>query len=290
MKIGYPCINRSIGCTANSTFRLANYSNEKLTNTIRNNLYCLEKILQYNIEKGFFFFRISSDTIPFASHPTCNIDWISLFREQFQSIGRFIKEQEIRISMHPDQFTLLNSPRTEVMNRSIEELLYHARLLDALELGRDAKIQIHLGGVYGDKKTATQRFIENYRRLHEIIKKRLIIENDERLYSLGDCLAIHEQIGIPVLFDSFHHQCFNAGESLRKAIRLASQTWDDVDGILMVDYSSQEEGKRVGKHAETIDPALFEQFLIETAGLQFDLMLEIKDKELSALKALELAH
>ncbi len=290
MKIGYPCINRSIGCTANSTFRLANYSNEKLTNTIRNNLYCLEKILQYNIEKGFFFFRISSDTIPFASHPTCNIDWISLFREQFQSIGRFIKEQEIRISMHPDQFTLLNSPRTEVMNRSIEELLYHARLLDALELGRDAKIQIHLGGVYGDKKTATQRFIENYRRLPEIIKKRLIIENDERLYSLGDCLAIHEQIGIPVLFDSFHHQCFNAGESLRKAIRLASQTWDDVDGILMVDYSSQEEGKRVGKHAETIDPALFEQFLIETAGLQFDLMLEIKDKELSALKALELAH
>lgn len=191
--------------------------------------------------------------------------------------------------MHPDQFTLINSPNPDVITRGVKELSYHALLLDTLELGNSAKIQIHVGGVYGDKHRAITRFIHNYYKLPDDIRKRLIIENDDRLYNLADCLSIHKKTGIPVLFDNLHHLCFNSGEPNRNAMERASLTWTDDDGILMVDYSDQQRGERAGKHAESIDMILFEDFLKESDGLQFDCMFEIKDKEISALKALEMA-
>lgn len=86
MKIGYPCINTSIGCTANSTFRLKNYSEENMVEKINNNLDCLEKILNYNVEKGFLFFRISSDLVPFASHPICTFNWRGYFKKRFREM------------------------------------------------------------------------------------------------------------------------------------------------------------------------------------------------------------
>lgn len=289
MKIGYPCINRSIGCTANSTFRLGSYSEERLFHALENNLSCLMKILEYNAEHGLLFFRISSDLVPFASHPVCTSDWAKAFRSDFSRIGDFIKENDFRISMHPDQFVLLNSPSESIVQKSVWELEYHARVLEALGLVQDAKIQIHVGGVYGEKPAALERFCENYALLGAAVKRRLVIENDERLYSLSDCVALSRAVGVPVLFDSFHHSCLNNGESLGDAISLAASTWNKKDGLLMVDYSSQEPNARLGKHAETLDARLFREFLSETKGLNFDVMLEIKDKEKSALKALKMA-
>jgi UV DNA damage endonuclease len=287
MKLGYPCINRSIGCTANHTFRLANYSKEKLIETVDKNFSCLEKILHWNAANGFFFFRISSDIVPFASHPVCRFKWETHFADRFLSIGRFIKKNKIRISMHPDQFVLINSPDQDIVKRSIAELKYHAKVLDAMKLDQSAKIQIHVGGVYGDKESAIQRFVSNYKKLPLDMRRRLVVENDERLYSLKDCLSISAQAGIPVLFDSFHHECNNNGESIREAAMLASKTWKKKDGVLMVDYSSQETGRRKGAHCQSIDLKHFRGFIKETQGMDFDLMLEIKDKENSAKKALK---
>lgn len=288
MKVGYPCINRSIGCTANSTFKLASYSEERLIKTVKNNLECLAKILRYNVENDLLFFRISSDLVPFASHPVCKFDWMNHYKLQFKEIGEYIKKKDIRISMHPGQFILINSIKEKVVQRSINELDYHCKVLDAMGLDITSKIQIHVGGVYGDKPKAIERFVERYESLSESIKKRLVIENDDRLFSLKGCLYINQLTGIPVVFDSFHHECLNSEESVRDAIMKAQTAWKDKDGSLMVDYSSQKEGERRGKHATTIDLSLFKNFIDETKGLEFDIMLEIKDKEKSALKAIKL--
>ena len=288
MKIGYPCINRGIGCTANSTFRLASYSEERLVQKVENNLDCLFKILQYNVQNGFYFFRISSDLIPFASHPVCTFDWAGHFRGRLRKVGEFIKEHDIRISMHPDQFVVINSLKDDVVERSVWELEYHCTVLDKMALDSTAKIQIHLGGVYGDKRSAMDRFIERYSSLSKSLKSRLVIENDDRSYSLEDCLSVHEKISIPIIFDAFHHQCLNNGETLRQGLQLSASTWQESDGIPMVDYSSQQRGQRPGSHAKTLNMANFKKFLHETKGLDFDLMLEIKDKETSAFKALKI--
>jgi UV DNA damage endonuclease len=283
MKIGYPCINRSIGCTANSTFRLRNYSEENLIQKASHNLSCLKKILKFNVQNHLLFFRISSDLVPFASHPVCQFNWAHHFKDEFKKIGTWIKTCQIRISMHPDQFVLINAQKKDVVQRSIKELDYHCRVLDTMELNSSAKIQIHVGGVYGDKEKSIKRFIENYKNLPNKITKRLVIENDHRSYSLKDCLFIHEKTSIPIIFDTYHHECLNNGESLREALTKAQKTWKSIDGKLMVDYSS--EGAKIGAHSETINIRLFKKFLKQTKGLDFDVMLEIKDKEKSALKA-----
>jgi len=288
MKIGYPCINRSIGCTANSTFRLKSYSEERLIESVKNNLECLQKILEFNKENELLFFRISSDLVPFASHPVCKFNWQDFFERDFKKVGNYIKKNNFRISMHPDQFIVLNSNKEKVVERSVRELEYHCDVLDLMELDKSAKIQLHVGGVYGNKKKAMKRFAENYDKLDQCLKDRLCVENDDRSYSLSDCLELNQMIEIPVIFDTFHHECLNNGETIKEGIELSQKTWKKEDGILMVDYSSQEIGEREGKHIESIDESLFREFLIETKDMDFDIMLEIKDKEKSALKAVRI--
>lgn len=285
MKIGYPCLNRTIGCKADRTFRLKSYSEERLIETVANNLACLEEILGHNVAMRVLFFRITSDLAPFASHPVCRFDWQGHFREQFARLGAFIREHDIRISMHPDQFTLINSLDEAIFERSRRELLYHARVLDAMGLDRTAKIQIHVGGVYGDKEASIARFVERYRMLKPEIVDRLVVENDEKCYSLQDCLAIHRRTGAPILFDAFHHSILNHGEDLPACLEMVAPTWDSRDGIPMVDYSIQAWDKPAGSHAESIDIEDFRSFLVRSRPFDFDVMLEIKDKEASAMKA-----
>jgi UV DNA damage endonuclease len=289
MKIGYPCINRTIGCKADRTFRLRSYSEEKLIETVAHNLDCLERILHRNVEQHILFFRISSDLVPFASHPICRFDWPGHFRDTFARIGDFIRTHGIRTSMHPDQFTLINSRDEAIFERSCAELLYHARVLDALGLDRSARIQIHVGGVYGDRDASLQRFVTRFARLDPTIRARLAIENDEKSYGLQDCLRLHGATGLPVLFDTFHHALLNHGEDLPAALGLACPTWSAEAGIPMVDYSTQAAGKPVGAHAPSLDAEDFRLFLARSRPFDFDVMLEIKDKEASALRAVALA-
>ena len=288
MKIGYPCINRTIGCTSGRTFRLKNYSEERMAATVGNNLRCLAAMLRYNAANDILFFRITSDLIPFASHPVCDFDWPGLFEGEFREIGDFINGRGMRISMHPDQFVVLNSRDEGVRERSVAELIYHVQVLEALGLDRSAKIQIHIGGVYGDREKSLKRFVSRYGELDRALLDRLVIENDDVSYTVGDCLRVHSETGIPVLFDYFHHRLNCSGEGTGEALADIGRTWRPHDGIPMVDYSSGTgDGSR--RHAASIDPDDFNRFLKETEKMDFDVMLEIKDKEASALKAVELA-
>lgn len=285
MKIGYPCINNRIGCTANTTFRLKNYSKDNLIEKVTNNLNCLKQILKFNVKNNLLFFRISSDLVPFASHPVCKFNWVKHFKKEFNEIGDYIKKHKIRISMHPDQFVLINAKDKDIVKRSIKELDYHCNVLDEMGLDSTAKVQIHVGGVYGEKDKSIQRFIENYRKLSKKIRKRLVIENDHKSYSLKDCLSINKKIGIPIIFDTYHHECLNNKESYKIAITKAKKTWKKKDGKLMIDYSN--EGNKKGSHSISINIKEFKKFLKKTKGMDFDIMLEIKDKEKSALRAIK---
>jgi UV DNA damage endonuclease len=290
MRIGYPCINRTIDCTANSTFRLKSYSETRLKDSIKNNLVCLQKILQFNLEHKLLFFRISSDLVPFASHPINKLNWQKFFREDFEEIGEYIVKNRMRISMHPDQFTLINSLKKEIFERSKKELIYHAEILDLMKLDESAKIQIHVGGAYGNKERSKEKFITRFNELDDSIAQRLVIENDDRLYDLNDCIKINAQTQIPILFDVFHYKVNNSTTyTTEDSLKYSVKTWNKKrDGIPMVDYSSQEPNGLPRQHAETIDLDDFNLFLKKTKLFDFDVMLEIKDKEKSAMKAIEL--
>ena len=289
VKIGYPCINYSVPCRSNRTFRLASYSKERVITTVRGNLACLHSVLEYNAINGILFFRISSDIIPFASHPVCTFDWQHEFGEEFCALGDIIREHGMRISMHPDQFVLINALDPGIVERSVSELEYHAAVLDVMGLDESAKIQIHIGGVYGNRTASLARFVEHYRILPPAVQRRLVIENDDRSYTVKDCTKISRKTGVPVLFDSFHHEVNSSGGTVADNLRIVSLTWDGHDGVPMVDYSSQEPGKRRGNHAHTLNPNHFRQFLQEIRGFDLDIMLEIKEKEKAASKALALA-
>ena len=284
MKIGYPCINLSLDCRSSRTFRLASYSEDRMRLCIDNNLLCLSKILQYNLQQELMFFRITSDLIPFASHPVCTFPWQRVYEPAFHELGHLIRAKGMRVAMHPDQFVLINSLREDVFERSVRELFYHAEVLDLLGVDETAKIQIHVGGVYQDKARSIRRFIERYRTLPDDIKRRLVIENDERLYDVQDCLEIHRATGIPLVFDVFHFHCNNRGDAIGSIFPKVHQTWRKKDGIAIVDYSSQDPAKRPGAHAATVDMGDIRAFLRAVRGFDFDLMCEIKDKEKSALR------
>ena len=194
----------------------------------------------------------------------------------------------MRISMHPDQFTLINSISGDIYERSVRELQYHCDVLDLMELDRSHKIQIHVGGVYGNKTESSDRFIKRYQELDRKITSRLVVENDHKSYSIEDCLSIYKETNIPVLFDFFHHTLNNNGESLPEVLRETGNTWGNEDGILMVDYSSQDTGKPRGGHANSIDLDDFQKFFDVSIPSDFDIMFEIKDKEKSVLKGLEM--
>ena len=285
MKIGYPCINRSIGCSSNKKFRLANFTREKFNETVRNNLNCLDKIVDYNVENNMLFLRISSETIPFASHEVCTLDWKKIFKNELNNIGIKLKENKFRVSMHPGQFTLLNSPNEKIVEKSLAELEYHADFLNAMGLDNTAKIQIHVGGVYGDKDSAIKRFINTFGIASNKIKSRLAIENDDYHYSVKDCLRINKETNIPIILDNLHLECLNDGESLIEAYNIIKGTWSKEDGIPMLDYSSQQKDARIGKHTEHLDSNHFKEFIDIMQNQEFDLMFEIKDKEKSVLEA-----
>ncbi len=279
-------MNESLDCTSATTFRLASYSEERLVQTVEKNLACLRRILEYNLEHGFLFFRMSSELVPFASHEINTYNWQQHFQMTFRRLGDFIKKHGMRISMHPDQFVVLNSPDERIVRNSIAELVYQATVMDLMGLDSTAKLQIHAGGVYGDKPSALKRFIQTYQTLPENVKARLVVENDDRLYSLRDCLELNAETGIPILFDNFHHECLHHGEPMAEALQLAAGTWHPQhDGVLMMDYSSQSPGDRKGKHVTSIETDLFREFLTHLHGLDVDIMLEIKDKEASCLRA-----
>jgi UV DNA damage endonuclease len=290
MYIGYACLSIEPSLPKYKSCILKNATPEKLIDLIGHNLSVLEKQLEYNVKNHIKLFRMTSDLIPFGSSEINNIQWESFFKEQWDRLSRLIDHSGMRVSMHPGQYSVLNSPNEDVVYNTILDLTYHQRVLDALQTSNQSKIILHIGGVYNEKEVAMERFVANFKKLDRKIKNRIAIENDDKSYTVEDVLGISSQTGTPVVFDTLHHEVNppQSQKDLYEWMDLCRVTWKKQDGVQKIHYSQQAKGKNPGAHSDTIYIEEFLEFYKGMPDLGRDMMLEVKDKNLSAIKCMNL--
>lgn len=288
MSIGYACLTVGVENTNFKSCILKNASEKNLEQLVKHNLKSLENIIDYNIKNNIKLFRISSDIIPFGSSNLKNFLWKEIFADELKTIGNKIKDSRMRVSMHPGQYTVLNSVYENVVKRAVEDLEYHKNFLEALEVDNSNKIILHIGGVYGDKKSAMERFCINYKNLDISIKNRLIIENDDKSYNISEVLQLGSKLAIPVVYDNLHNKinCFDKSKDDSYWINKCAKTWKNQDGIQKIHYSQQDKDKKSGSHSITISINEFMEFYKELDNKNIHIMLEVKDKNLSAIKCI----
>jgi UV DNA damage endonuclease len=281
--LGYVAIALAIESATNRTCRLKNATPDRLRALIEGNLCELGRVLAYNVEQGIFLYRASSEMIPFASHPVNAVPWWEEHAERFARMGELIRSSGQRVTMHPGQFTVLNSPRAEVVKSAIEELAWHVRLLDALGTGPASKIILHVGGTFGDKAAAMARFASVAADLPEGWRARIVIENDEHQFGPEDVLELSAKTGLPMVYDNLHDLVYSKrDDGPSRHLRDVFATWKGRDGGPKVHYSEQAEGGRVGAHSDRIAVGPFLRFLEQTPeDIPFDVMLECKHKDLA---------
>jgi len=286
MAIGYACITIGVPGSGMSRCNLKNATKENIRAIISSNLSALEKMVDYNIQNNIKLYRISSDIIPFASHSINQIRWWEEEKERLKHIGMKITKAGMRVSMHPGQYTVLNASNTQVVQNAFQELIYHEKFLNTLGMDERNKLILHIGGVYGNKAMAMNAFINNYYLLPEEVKDRLIIENDDKNYTIQDVLSIYNEIGTPVVFDTLHHKCNAPKEILSEPlwIKKCELTWKRCDGRQKLHYSEQKKEGAAGSHSDTIFLLDFLEFYQGLYNNDIDIMLEVKDKNLSAVK------
>jgi len=251
---------------------------------IRNSL----RILIYNKATDIKVYRFTSKIIPLATHPLVqHWDYCSELKDEFIEIGNFVKENGFRVSAHPDHFTLINSPKEHIFYESLKDLEYHANIFEAMGLEEAKyKLVMHVGGVYKDKKTSMQNFKNNFHRLPDRVRKRIILENDDKSYTASEVLELCKELSIPMVFDVHHHKCVNNGERIEDLLEEIFHTWEGESWPPKIHFSSPKSEKDFRSHADYVQLEEFLQFL-QAARLinrDFDVMLEAKNKDNALLK------
>ena len=272
---------------------------------LRTSLEYLRTILEYLDRHDIRMYRMATAMAPYASHPDLPQfhRQVEECQEELAEVGALANALSVRLSTHPGQYTVLNSESPAVRAAAIAELEVQAALLDAMGLGPEAVVVLHVGGAAGGHEAGADRFLAGFEALSERARARLVLENDDRVFGLGAALAVARRAGVAVVFDVHHHACHNPdGIDDREALELALGTWPA--GVTpKIHFSSPrldigEKRTRVGRrvertpllpdlrlHADLIDPVAFKSFLRHTAaGLDFDVMLEAKGKDLALIR------
>lgn len=284
-RLGYACINMTLKdkCTSR-TMRLKTFEEKGLayvSELALQNVLDLKDVIQWNEDNGINFFRMSSDVFPWQ----CRYDLEDLpdfqaIQQTLTEIGLMVKKYDHRITMHPGPFNVLASPNANVIQRTVRELTDHAVVMDLLGLSYTPynKINIHVGGAYGDKDNALDTWCRNFELLPDNVKCRLTIENDDKAnaFNVLDLMTIHNRVGIPIVFD-YHHHTFNTGGLTHKeAFEIAYDTWD---GIVPAFHISEPR--------DEVKPRSHHDFIVnkvDTFGKDVDLMFECKQKDIALLK------
>lgn len=249
------------------------------------NLQDTLKILDYNIKNNIQVYRLSSDSFPWFTHYSFSdlpkFDTIKLL---LQKIGKFIKDNDIRVSYHPGPFNVLGSENSSVVSKTIDELNKHSELMDLIGLEQSTyyPINIHINTTQPTREDAAKRFCDGFQLLSDSCKRRLTVENDDKLsqYSVKILYdLVHTKIGIPIVFDSLHHKLGPQDQTMEEALRLALSTWKTKPLTHMASSIRNEDPKGLERaHADYIyEP-------IETFGLEFDIEIESKAKDMAVLK------
>jgi UV DNA damage endonuclease len=266
----------------------------------------LRDLFTYLNERDLRMYRMSSSLAPYATHPKLSgfANQLAECRNELLQCGQMAHAYGLRLSFHPSQYTVANSPHAATLALSLADLTLQADLLNAMELNAEAVVVTHIGGIFGDKLEARERFATNILALPERVRRRIVLENDDTRFSVSDTIWVHERTGMRLVFDNLHHRLNNpANLRVREALSLCLATWP-TDQIPKVHFSSprtewlvesgdQEDLPRLratrwSRHSDYINPFEFIDFIETAHGLRdFDVMLEARAKDLAVLRLRE---
>ncbi|CAG7649721.1 UV DNA damage repair endonuclease UvsE [Paenibacillus allorhizosphaerae] len=275
--------------------KLERIAGENIHNTLR--------LLKHNRAYEIEMYRMSSRLIPLIGHEMLK-EWnpIPELRDVFSELGTYAKEHRMRLSFHPDHFTVLSTPRKDVLANSFADLDRHVQMLEAMGLDESAKCNIHIGGAYGNKETAAKRFIDNFLSMPERIRRRITLENDDKTFNALETLEVCEDVGVPMVLDLHHHDVNPCGESAEALWPRIAETWrletEQADLSVSeeqaplppkIHVSSPKSDKDVRSHADYVDASRLMDFLRAIAPLtpRLDIMLEAKRKDEALLQLME---
>jgi UV DNA damage endonuclease len=295
--LGYACINMTLSEQPKSKRITTNRSMIKRTFKAKGlpyaselallNVLDLEKIIQWNEDNDIKFYRMSSDIFPWASeYEFEQLPDFEAIAASLKRSGDLARKYGQRLTTHPGPFNKLTSPREQVILNTITDLENHARIFDLMGLPRTpyAKINIHVGAHYNDKQMAINNFCRNFDRLSDSAKSRLTVENDDKasLYSTKELYEeVYERIGIPIVHDLHHHTFCTGGIDQEEALLMASMTWGDVRPVVHYSESRSREKQDPKIRANAHSDMIVDE--INTYGLDVDVMIEAKSKELALL-------
>lgn len=289
LRLGYVAISKTIEITSSKTITYTNfikdYNYNKLYEIIEENLNNLEEIIKYNIKNNIHFYRLTSKLIPLATHNSVIYDYITPFKDKFNKIGSLINKYKIRVDVHPDQYNVLNSVSKEIVNNTIKSLEYHYKILDALNI-KNKIIILHIGGNTFGKDKSISRFINNFNKLPDYLKKCIAIENDDKIFNIMDCLYISNILNVKIVLDYHHYICNNNGELIEDYIKDIFSTWKNNTPKIHFSSPKSKLKSEFRSHHDYINYLDFINFLnkIKFINTNFDVMIEAKAKDEALFK------
>ena len=251
-----------------------------LTKRIKLNFKNFEKVLKYNYDNKIKFYRMTHTMFPLLTHPSININYKEVFKEDFKRLKEKINKYNIRIDTHPDEFCLLTSDKDIVTNNSIDILKFHLEIFKLL--GINGRCVLHIGSSKPTKYEALLRFKDNFNKLSNELKNLIILENDDKTYTVSDTLTLCEELNIPMVLDYHHFICnHEKNEKINKLLPRIIKTWDNTNLNPKMHFSTSINSKQKRNHSTYLNYNFFIKFLklLKPLNTDIDIMLEAKGRD-----------
>lgn len=284
IQLGYACISETLNITSSKTYQYTQFEKEqdyqKLDRLIQSNFLSLLELLKYNRKNNIHFFRISSNIIPLATKEEVVFDYVKPYQKQYQKIAQELQKSKIRVDFHPSEYCVLNSTKQNVIDNSVTLLKYHKTLLDNFKV-KDPILVLHIGSSEFGKEKAMTRFVNQFSKLPKDLKDCIAIENDDKTYTVEDCLNLAKKIDIPVILDYHHHICNPSSKPLEELLPDIYRTWKNNTPKMHFSSPKSKQKKEFRSHHDYINSDDFLLFLqlLKQINQDTDIMIEAKKKD-----------